>query len=59
MPTLITVGRFDELTPACSEQIRERISDSRLVVFEEGSHMTFWEEPERYLAVVDDFLRKT
>lgn len=57
VPTLITVGRHDELTPACSEQIRERIAGSRLVVFEHGSHMTFWEETERYLQVVDDFLR--
>jgi proline-specific peptidase len=57
VPTLITVGRHDELTPACSEQIHERIPDSRLVVFEDGSHMTFWEETDRYLHVVDDFLR--
>jgi proline iminopeptidase len=57
VPTLITVGRHDELTPACSEQIHQRLPHSRLVVFEEGSHMTFWEEPERYLQVVDDFLR--
>jgi proline iminopeptidase len=57
VPTLITVGRHDELTPACSEQIHERLPDSRLVVFEEGSHLTFWEETERYLQVVDDFLR--
>jgi proline-specific peptidase len=57
VPTLITVGRYDELTPACSEQIHERVPDSRLVVFENGSHMTFWEETERYLQVVDEFLR--
>jgi proline-specific peptidase len=57
VPTLITVGRHDELTPACSEQIHERLPESRLVVFEDGSHMTFWEETERYLQVVDDFLR--
>lgn len=56
VPTLVTVGRHDELTPACSEQIAERIPDSRLVVFENGSHMTFWEETDRYLQVVDDFL---
>jgi proline iminopeptidase len=59
VPTLITVGLHDELTPACSEQIHARIPGSRLVVFEEGSHMTFWEEPERYLAVVDEFLQET
>jgi proline-specific peptidase len=57
VPTLITVGRHDELTPACSEQIHVRIPGSRLVVFEDGSHMTFWEERERYLDVVDAFLR--
>jgi proline iminopeptidase len=57
VPTLITVGRHDELTPACSEQIHARIPDSRLVVFEDASHMTFWEETDRYLHVVDDFLR--
>jgi pimeloyl-ACP methyl ester carboxylesterase len=33
------------------------VPDSRLVVFENGSHMTFWEETERYLQVVDEFLR--
>ena len=59
VPTLITVGRHDELTPACSEQIQQEIPHSELVVFEEGSHMTFWEEPERYLEVVDGFLRRT
>ena len=42
-----------------SEQIQQEIPHSELAVFEEGSHMTFWEEPERYLAVVDDFLRRT
>jgi proline iminopeptidase len=57
VPTLITVGRHDELTPACSEQIHDRIPGSRLVVFEDGSHMTFWEETESYLQVVDEFLR--
>jgi proline iminopeptidase len=57
VPALVTVGRHDELTPACSEQIHERLPDSRLVIFEEGSHMTFWEETDRYLQVVDDFLR--
>jgi proline-specific peptidase len=59
VPTLITVGHHDELTPACSEQIQQEIPHSELVVFEEGSHMTFWEEPERYLEVVDDFLQRT
>lgn len=57
IPALVTVGRHDELTPACSDQIHERIAGSRLAVFEDGSHMTFWEETESYLQVVDAFLR--
>ena len=57
VPTLITVGRHDELTPACSEQIHERIPGSQLVVFEESAHWTHWDEADRYLHVVDDFLR--
>ena len=57
VPALITVGRHDELTPACSGQIHERIRGSRLVVFPDCSHWTFWEEPEGYLETVDGFLR--
>jgi len=57
VPTLITVGRHDELTPACSEQIHARMPNSQLTVFADGSHMTFWEETDRYLEVVDAFLR--
>lgn len=57
VPALITVGRHDELTPACSEQIHARMPNSQLAVFADGSHMTFWEETDRYLEVVDAFLR--
>jgi proline-specific peptidase len=55
-PTLITVGRHDELTPASSEMIQERIAGSELVVFEDSAHLAHWEERERYMAVVRDFL---
>ncbi|MGC4030554.1 MAG: proline iminopeptidase-family hydrolase [Tepidisphaeraceae bacterium] len=34
-PTLVTVGRFDEITPACSETIHRGIAGSKLVVFEQ------------------------
>ena len=57
VPTLITVGEHDELTPACSEQIHERLPDSRLAVFPGCSHWTFWEAPDRYIQAVDAFLR--
>jgi len=57
VPTLITVGRYDELTPACSEQIHARLPNSQLAAFANGSHMTFWEETDHYVEVVDEFLR--
>ena len=55
-PTLVTVGRHDELTPACSERLRDGIPDARMVVFEESAHCAHLEEPERYAQVVEEFL---
>jgi proline-specific peptidase len=56
MPTLATVGRHDEITPACSQTIVDGIPDARMVVFEQSGHFSHEEEPERYVAVVADFL---
>jgi proline-specific peptidase len=55
-PTLITVGAYDALTPASARMIAERIAGSELVLFEESSHHAHWEERERYMLVVGDFL---
>ena len=56
VPTLITVGQYDELTPACAETLCAGIPDSRLVVFENSSHLAHVEEEAHYLEVVRDFL---
>lgn len=56
VPTLITVGRHDELTPACAETLHRGIRGSRLVVFEHSAHLAHLEEPARYRQVVADFL---
>jgi proline-specific peptidase len=58
VPTLITTGRHDECTPKQAEIVHRGIRGSEWVVFEEGSHMQFAEEPDRYLAVIDDFLTR-
>jgi proline iminopeptidase len=55
-PTLITVGRYDEVVPSCAETMHRGIAGSRLVVFEESSHSAHLEEPEKYLEVVRTFL---
>jgi proline-specific peptidase len=56
VPTLVLVGRFDELTPACAETLHQGIAGSELVLFEESSHTPHLEETEKYLEVVNDFL---
>ena len=58
VPTLITVGRYDEITPACAKTMQAGIPDSRLVVFEESAHLAHVEEEARYLEVVRDFLNR-
>jgi proline-specific peptidase len=56
VPTLVTVGRYDEITPACARTLHSGLPDARLVEFAESAHMPHLEEPERYLAVLGDFL---
>ncbi len=56
VPTLITVGRYDEITPACAETMHQGIAGARLVVFENSAHCAHLEETETYLATVDAFL---
>lgn len=58
VPTLVTCGRHDEITPACSETIRDGIPDARMVVFEHSAHCAHLEEPELYASVVESFLRE-
>ncbi len=57
VPTLITVGRYDEVTPACAETLNRGIPGSQMVIFEESAHLAHVEEAKRYVAVVDAFLK--
>jgi proline-specific peptidase len=55
-PTLVTCGRYDEITPACSETITQGIPDARMVVFEQSAHCAHLEEPDLYAQVAEEFL---
>jgi len=55
-PTLVTVGRFDEITPTCSKTIVDGIRGARLAVFEQSGHYAHEEEPAKYAATVVAFL---
>jgi proline-specific peptidase len=56
IPTLVTVGGHDEIPVSCSQTIVDGIPGARMEVFAESGHMAHQEEPERYAAVVSDFL---
>ena len=56
VPTLVTAGRYDEVTPVVARSIHEHIPGSELVVFSKSSHLAFWEERRAYLATVRKFL---
>lgn len=56
VPTLITVGRYDEVTPNCAETLHRGIPNSRMVIFEESAHLAHLEEPDKYRQVVADFM---
>ena len=56
VPTLVTVGRYDEVTPRVAESIHRGIRGSKLVRFENSAHLAMWEERSHYIGVVRDFL---
>ena len=56
VPTLVISGRHDEATPATVAPFRDLIPGARWEIFEESSHVPHLEEPERFHAVMADFL---
>jgi proline iminopeptidase len=59
VPTLVTVGRYDEVTPKVAETIHRGIPRSELKVFENSAHLTMWDEEEKYLQAVKEFLERS
>jgi len=55
-PTLVTGGRYDEVTPRVAESLHRHIPGSEHVTFERSSHMPMWEERARYIDAVASFL---
>ncbi|HUQ43285.1 MAG TPA: proline iminopeptidase-family hydrolase [Candidatus Limnocylindria bacterium] len=58
IPILLTSGRHDEATPAQVEGILARLPRAAWVLFEESGHLAHAEEPDRYMAVLADFLAR-
>lgn len=58
-PTLVINGRFDmNVTPVTAWHLAHAIPGAKLVFFEHSGHLPSYEEPEKYLAVLEDFLNQ-
>lgn len=57
VPTLVTGGKYDEISPAVGRSIHYAIKGSRQVIFQRSSHLPMWEERAYYMRVVSSFLK--
>ena len=59
MPMLILSGRFDRgMLPRYAVQFKTYAPKAQFVMFEKSGHFPFIEEPEEFIRVVADFLRR-
>jgi 3-oxoadipate enol-lactonase len=57
-PTLVLYGDEDAVVDARNADVlAERIPEARVERFENGGHLFFWEQPERFAHLVREFLR--
>jgi len=56
VPTLFTVGEFDEVGPELVKSFADKVSDSRYVLFPGSAHMTPWDAKDENVKVVRKFL---
>lgn len=57
MPTLLIVGRYDEMNPADIQKMGTLIPDSKVVICEKGSHLSMWDDQETYFAALVPWLK--
>jgi|1185.fasta_scaffold109658_1 proline-specific peptidase len=58
-PTLLTIGRYDDVSAASARQYQTLIPGSRVAVFEESGHLSMQDEPDKYVSLLRAFLRST
>ena len=57
MPALVLTGRYDmNVAPSTAWKIHHAIPGSRWEVFEQSGHLPYFEEPEKFVRVVEGFL---
>jgi proline iminopeptidase len=56
-PVLVITGRYDmNVAPLTAWRMAHEIPGARIVFFEKSGHLPAYEEPDKYLAVLDGFL---
>lgn len=58
VPTLYTVGEFDEANPVTVQHFADITPGARVAVIAGAAHITTWDAPQEMFAVVRDFLRR-
>jgi proline iminopeptidase len=58
LPTLFICGRYDVATPEETARYHALVPGSEMVVLEQSSHSPFFEESERFLQAVRDFVQR-
>jgi len=58
LPVLFTVGRYDEARPATVRYYQSLVPRSELVVLENSAHLTMQDEPEHYVQVLREYLKR-
>jgi pimeloyl-ACP methyl ester carboxylesterase len=58
VPTLILVGKDDELTPPnLAKELSSEIPNSQLMILDQGGHGLYWEVPDLFNKAVLDFVK--
>jgi proline iminopeptidase len=56
-PTLVINGRYDmNVAPLTAWRLAHAIPDARLVLFEHSGHLPSYEEPDKYVQILEGFL---
>ena len=56
-PSLVVTGRYDiNVAPSTAWKIHQKIPNSQFVVFEKSGHIPYFEEPEKFVSTIEDFL---
>jgi proline iminopeptidase len=56
VPTLITVGDHDQVSPSIAEAMHAGIPGSKLVILPQSGHMTFVDQPGLFVKTVTEFV---